>query len=196
MSDGKVSIFFEGKPMGCRAGTTVGAALWEKGIRHLSHSHKYGNHRGLTCARSQCTACLMRVDGVPNVRVCELPVAEGMKVEKQDTGTFYGPPMQKMLSIGGNLFPVGFYYKWFTKPALISQFFLDMIRPMTGVGRIPDPASLPALPPAPEGNGPIEIPSTDLGHLDTLIIGAGPSGLAQLRAFQSAETRSNQICRR
>ena len=178
MSTDKVTISFEGKPLACRADTSVAVALWENGVRHLSHSHKYGHPRGLTCARSQCTACLMRVDGVPNVRTCELTVAHGMRVEKQEAGTFYGPPMQKMLSIGGNLFPVGFYYKWFTKPAALSRFFLERIRPMTGVGRIPDADSLPALPAAPQ-DASIEIPSTDLGHVDTLIVGAGPSGLEE-----------------
>jgi sarcosine oxidase subunit alpha len=178
LSSDKVTIRFEGKQLECRAGTSVAVALWENGVRHLSHSHKYGHPRGVTCARSQCTACLMRVDGVPNVRVCELPVAEGMAVQKQDAGTFYAAPMQKMLSVGGNLFPVGFYYKWFTRPATLSRFFLERIRPLTGVGRLPSEASLPELPEAPNEN-PIELPSTDLGHFDTLVTGAGPSGLQE-----------------
>lgn len=176
MSTGKVTIRFEGRQLACRPGTSIAAALWENGIRHLSHSHKYGLPRGLTCARSHCTACLMRVDGVPNVRTCETPVAEGMVVQKQDSGAVYGPPMQKVLSLGGKLFPVGFYYKWFTRPAPLSRFFLERIRPLTGVGRLPDLTQLKALPAAPTSESPA-VPSTDLGRIDTLIVGAGPSGL-------------------
>ncbi len=174
-NNSQVTIIFGGKPLACRPDTSVAIALWEKGVRHLSHSHKYGKPRGVSCARGHCTSCLMRVDGIPNVRTCHTPVQEGMVVEVQDAGAFYGPPMQKMLRIGGNLFPVGFYYKWFTKPAVLSRFFLDQIRPLTGVGRLPSGnVQLPT-----ENLTATEtIPSTNLGNLGTLVIGAGPSGLA------------------
>ena len=62
---------------------------------------------------------------------------EGLEVERQDAGAFYAAPMQKMLSAGHAFFPVGFYYKWFTKPPAMSRFFLDRIRPLTGIGRLP-----------------------------------------------------------
>lgn len=168
-----VTIRFEGKNLTCHADTTVAVALWENGVRHLSHSPKYGRPRGVTCARGQCTACLMRVDGVPNVRVCETPVAEGMTVERQDAGTFYAPLLQKSLEAGGPIFPVGFYYKWFTKPASLSRFFLSRIRPMTGVGRLPD-----ATPTADT------TPAVDLGRYATVVVGAGPSGLAAAAAAE------------
>jgi len=175
VSKDNVTILFAGKSIACRADTSVGAALWENGVRHLSHSHKYGKPRGLTCGRGHCTSCLMRIDGVPNVRTCTTPVRDGMVVEKQDAGAFYGPPMQKVLSIGGNLFPVGFYYKWFTKPAVLSRFFLDQIRPLTGVGRIPDASEATLALPAAEDTE--TVPAKELGNVGTLVIGAGPSGL-------------------
>ena len=86
MASDKVCIRFKGKALECRPDTTVAVALWENGVRHLSHSPKYGRPRGVTCARGHCTACLMRVDGVPSVRVCETPVRDGMVVERQDAG--------------------------------------------------------------------------------------------------------------
>lgn len=162
----KATIRFEGRDLVCRADASVAAALWEHGIRHLSHSPKYGRPRGVTCARGHCTACLMRVDGVPNVRVCETPVRDGMVVERQDAGAFYGAPMQKMLALGSDLVPVGFYYKWFTKPAVLSRAFLGAIRPLTGIGRLPDAAPV---------DGPLA--AQDLGRLGTVVIGAGAAGL-------------------
>jgi hypothetical protein len=164
----KVRIRFEGKTLECRSDTTVAVALWENGIRHLSHSPKYGRPRGLTCARGHCTACLMRVDSTPNVRTCELAVREGMVIERQDAGAFYAAPMQKVLAAGSAFFPVGFYYKWFTKPPFVSRFFLDRIRPLTGIGRLPDTSN------PPEANAG---QAADLGRFDTVIVGAGPSGL-------------------
>ncbi len=174
-----VRISFEGKTLECRPDTSVAVALWENGVRHLSHSPKYGRPRGVTCARGHCTACLMRVDRTPNVRTCELPVREGMQIERQDAGAFYAAPMQKILAAGHSFFPVGFYYKWFTKPALVSRFFLDMIRPLTGVGRLPAAEhSFRSLPPAEHPQDPNAGLVVDMGRFDTVIVGAGPSGLA------------------
>ena len=92
VSNNSVTIIFNGKPVSCRADTSVGVGLWENGVRHISHSHKYGKPRGLTCARGHCTSCLMRIDGEPNVRTCLTPVREGMVVDVQDAGAFYVPP--------------------------------------------------------------------------------------------------------
>lgn len=186
MSIDSVTIVFKGKPIACRPDTTVGVALMENGITHLSHSHKYGHPRGLTCGRGHCTACLMRVDGEPNVRTCQTAVREGMVVEVQDAGAFYGPPMQKVLSMGGSLFPVGFYYKWFTRPPLISRFFLNQIRPLTGVGRLPRASNAVAA--LPEGENPEIMPSVELGNLGTLVVGAGPSGLAEALSSEGPVT--------
>jgi len=178
----KVRIQFEGKTLTCRPGTSLAVALWECDIRHISHSHKFGRPRGVTCARGHCTACLMRVDGIPNVRTCELEVREGMAVKIQDAGAFYAPPLQKVLeSAGHRFFPVGFYYKWFTRPPFLSRFFLDQLRPMTGVGRVPDSeVSLRPLPDAADSLPAAE----DLGRFRTVVIGAGPSGLTAAAAAE------------
>ncbi len=176
----KATITFDGKAVSCRPDTSLAVALWDHGVRHLSHSHKYGRPRGVTCARGHCTNCLMRVDGVPNVRTCETTVLPGMEVNTQDTGAFYGAPMQKLLSLGSAWMPVGFYYKWFTKPASLSRFFLDRIRPLTGVGRLPDAArGVRALPAAPAAE--VTTQKADLGRFANIVVGAGPTGLQAAR---------------
>lgn len=166
--------------MTCRVGTSLAVSLWEHGIRHIAHGHKFGRPRGLLCARGHCTNCLVRLDGVPNVRSCEATVQAGMVASTQDTGPFYAAPMQKMLALGSRWMPVGFYFKWFTKPATLSRIFLETIRPLTGVGRLPDAAATPssrALPAAPETpSAPTKSPH--LGRFEHVIIGGGPSGLA------------------
>ncbi len=165
MNQDNVKIHFEGKALTCRPGISLAVALFEHGIRTLSHSPKFGHPRGLTCARGHCTGCLMRVDGEPNVRSCELQVHDGMRVQRQDTGASYGPVLQKTMSKGHRLFPVGFYYKWFTRPPFVSRMFLRGIRPLTGVGRLPTGAPKP-------------IPAAESwGMFETVVVGAGPSGI-------------------
>ena len=188
MSGSTVKIIFEGKELACRAGISVAAALWENGVKVLSHSPKYGRPRGVLCARGHCTNCLMRIDGVPNVRACRTDVREGMTVARQDAGAFYGAPAQKMLDIGGSLMPVGFYYKWFTRPSALSRIFMHGIRPLTGVGRLPEPAAI-AEDEAAVANlraagavGAGEPEPRDLGTRNCVVIGGGSAGMAEALA--------------
>lgn len=182
MSGSTVKILFEGKELACRSGISVAAALWENGIKVLSRSPKYGRPRGVLCARGHCTNCLMRIDGVPNVRACQTEVRDGMTVARQDAGAFYGAPAQKMLNVGGGLMPVGFYYKWFTRPAALSKIFMQGIRPLTGVGRLPaeaavaeDEAAIAAMREA----GWTEKEPRDLGARRCVVIGGGAAGMAE-----------------
>jgi len=102
-----------------------------------------------------------------------------MDIQRQDAGAFYAATMQKILATGSAFFPVGFYYKWLTKPAFVSRFFLDRIRPLTGVGRLPDSEHpVKSLPPTSNPQDPDTGLAADLGRFDTVIVGAGPSGLA------------------
>lgn len=199
MANKTVTILYADKPLTCRGGTSVAVALFESGIRVLSHSPKYGRPRGLHCARGYCTGCLMRIDGAPNVRACLTEVRDGMRVERQDTGAFYGAALQRALEIGGNLLPVGFYFKWFTRPALLSRIFLRWLRPLTGSGRLPDPdrwtrsdstiaaagesAGTEGNESAPRSSAGGEAGTVrDLGTFDSVVLGAGLSGLSALRA--------------
>jgi len=182
-----VTITVDGRDLTCAAGTSLAAALWNHGIRTLSHSHKYGRPRGFSCARGHCTNCLMRVDGVPNIRTCETTIRDGMLVTTQGAGPVYAAPMQRALSLGRRWVPVGFYYKWFTTPASLSRFFLERIRPLAGVGVLPDRVrELPATPATTLQLDSTQLDNTQLGHFETVIIGGGYSGLSA--AGQSNET--------
>ncbi len=71
--DGKKIEAFEGEP--------IAAAMFAAGLRSSRTTPKYDEPRGVYCNRGRCTDCIMRVDGVPNVRTCITMVKEGMKVE-------------------------------------------------------------------------------------------------------------------
>lgn len=84
--DTPVHFTFEGQRIEAFKGESVAAALFALGVRELSRSVKFGRPRGFFCAIGKCSSCMMRVNQVPNVRTCIVPVEDGMVVERQDIG--------------------------------------------------------------------------------------------------------------
>lgn len=78
-----VTFTFEGQQMTGYEGETIAAALHAAGVRTLHESAKKHRPRGLFCAIGNCSSCLMKVNGIPNVRVCVEPLREGIVVERQ-----------------------------------------------------------------------------------------------------------------
>ena len=78
------AIVVDGRTIPARAGESVTSALLAAGRPLLSRSPKYHRPRGPFCLASSCAACLVRVAGVPNVRACETPCADGLVVETQN----------------------------------------------------------------------------------------------------------------
>ncbi|BBE30346.1 hypothetical protein OSSY52_04870 [Tepiditoga spiralis] len=81
--ENRVNFLFEGKEVYGYEGETIAASLHALGIWEYgegAHSH---TPRGLFCAIGHCSSCLMKVDGVPNTRICVTKIKEGMIVEKQ-----------------------------------------------------------------------------------------------------------------
>jgi len=79
-----VTITVDGTPIRAREGDTVASALVAAGWTRLRRTEKRGEARGVFCANGKCTDCVMTVDGVPNVRTCLTPVAEGMRITSQE----------------------------------------------------------------------------------------------------------------
>jgi sarcosine oxidase subunit alpha len=79
----KITFQFEGQKIEAYENESIAAALFAAGVKVLSRS-KHSNHpKGWFCGIGKCCSCMMRVDGVPNVRTCVVPVREGMSVERQ-----------------------------------------------------------------------------------------------------------------
>ena len=79
----EVTFTFEGQELKGYEGDTIAAALHAAGVRSLHETEKKHRHRGLFCAIGNCSSCLMKVNGIPNVRVCVEPLREGITVERQ-----------------------------------------------------------------------------------------------------------------
>ncbi|WP_456450028.1 FAD-dependent oxidoreductase [Palaeococcus sp. (in: euryarchaeotes)] len=79
----KIKIYFEGQPLDAYEGETIAMALHAAGIRVLSYSGEKHRPRGLFCAIGKCSSCLVKVNGIPNVRSCITLVEDGMRIERQ-----------------------------------------------------------------------------------------------------------------
>ena len=79
----EVTFTYEGQELKGYEGETIAAALHAAGVRSVHESEKKHRHRGLFCAIGNCSSCLMKVNGIPNVRVCVEPLREGIAVERQ-----------------------------------------------------------------------------------------------------------------
>lgn len=79
----KVSFIFEGKELEGYCDEPIAAALVAANIKVLSYSKKLKRSRGFFCAIGNCSSCLMKVNGVPNVRTCVTRLEKGMIVERQ-----------------------------------------------------------------------------------------------------------------
>lgn len=79
----ELSFTYNGVEMKGYESDTIASALHANGIKELSHSEVDHRPRGFYCAIGNCSSCLMEVDGEPNVRVCIVPLKEGMDVRTQ-----------------------------------------------------------------------------------------------------------------
>ena len=91
-------------------GDSVASALYRAGIRTFSRSLKYHRRRGLYCGTGECPNCLVTVDGIPGVRSCVTPAADGMRVRRERGWPSVERDALAILDRLHVLLPVGFYY--------------------------------------------------------------------------------------
>ena len=65
-------------------GDSIASALHAAGVKKLTASLKYNRPRGFFCGIGKCSSCLMKVNGIPNVRTCIAPLKNGVHVNTQE----------------------------------------------------------------------------------------------------------------
>lgn len=75
-----IKFTYNGKPVLAYNGESIAAALTAADIRVFRNSRKYHEPRGVFCAIGHCTDCIMKVNGVENVKTCMTIAEEGMEV--------------------------------------------------------------------------------------------------------------------
>ena len=82
--DKKLRFYFNNKILYGFDGDSIASALHAQGVKKFTRSQKYNRPRGFFCGIGKCSSCLMRVNGVPNVRTCIAPLKDNIFVEIQD----------------------------------------------------------------------------------------------------------------
>jgi predicted molibdopterin-dependent oxidoreductase YjgC len=83
VADAPVRITVEGRPVHCRAGDSVAAALFAAGVIACRDTAVSEVPRGPYCMMGVCYDCLVNIDGMANQQACMTPVRAGMAVRRQ-----------------------------------------------------------------------------------------------------------------
>ena len=136
---GKAIMFqFNGRPVAGYTGETIAAALYAGGLRIFSRSFKYHRPRSLFCLAGHCSHCLMRVNGIPNVRTCTVAVQPDMKVESQNAWPSLKFDVAAVSGYLDFLIRPGFQYRRFIRPRWLYHIWEKFLRRMAGIGTLSD----------------------------------------------------------
>ena len=83
LTEQPIQIFVDERPLTCRAGDSVAAALLAAGMDACRETVVSGRARGPYCMMGVCYDCLAIVDGVASTQTCLVTVRDGMCVERQ-----------------------------------------------------------------------------------------------------------------
>jgi sarcosine oxidase, subunit alpha len=174
-----VSFEFEGRMLTANDGDTVAAALLRNGVRILSRSSKYHRPRGYRCGMGHCSACSMRVDGLPGVRTCVTRVRPGMRVEREHGLPGAGVDVLRAAELLAPLLSAGFYYRWFRRSPALWGFAERVLAQVAGQGALPSAE-------AAERFGMARCRRVEA---DVLVVGGGVAGLSASVAAAEAGSR-------
>jgi sarcosine oxidase subunit alpha len=149
------------------ADESIAAAALASGTRVLSRSLKYHRPRTFFCMEGHCSGCLVRLDGVPNLRACQAPCTHGSEVEGQNA---FPSAEVDLLGAVDFLFSRGLdHHTLMTSSSVLNKLANKVVRQLSGLGKLPNaPAN--------------EWPDVAERAIDVCVIGAGPAGLAAATA--------------
>lgn len=147
-----------------REGESLLASVARRGWPYLSRSIRYHRPRGPFCGTGDCTGCLVRVDGRPNVRACRYRPADGDRIRCENS---WPNPRFDLFGALDALLPHGIdTLRGLRRPAWLAPLYQRVVRRLAGYGE-PAPVSFRAPAPAPV-----------LLTTEVAVVGAGRAGRA------------------
>ncbi len=168
--DATVTIELDGDQLQAREGEPIACAVIANDQLIFSRSPKYHRPRGPFCMTGACAQCLMRVDGIPNVATCRVPVKAGMRLERQNA-----LPDARIDLLRANDFV---FRDWFNHHEFMAGWpiaehvLLKIARQLSGLGVLPERAA--------DRREPALIEAHEL-----VVVGAGAAGLAAARELST-----------
>ncbi len=149
---------------------SIAAAALASGTRVMSRSLKYHRPRSFFCLEGHCSGCLVRLDGVPNLRACQSPCTNGAEAAGQNA---FPSAEVDLLGAVDFLFSRGLdHHTLMTGSSVLNKLANKVVRQLSGLGKLPArEAPLPAV-----GDRAV----------DLCVIGGGPAGLAAALAGRRA----------
>ena len=179
---GDVHFSFDGRALTGIAGDTLASALLANGIHLVGRSFKYHRPRGILAAGVEEPNALVEVDRgggrcTPNLRATQMELYDGLIARSQNRFPSLAFDLGAAAGLVARMLPAGFYYKTFMWPASFwKRVYEPAIRAAAGLGRAPTIAD------------PDRYAHT-YAHCETLVIGAGPAGLAAALAAAATGAR-------
>lgn len=176
----EVAFSFNGRRYHGHKGDTLASALLANGVHLVGRSFKYHRPRGILGSGSEEPNALVQLgQGArtdPNMRATVVELFEGLRATSQNCWPTLRLDIGAINDRFSGLFPAGFYYKTFMRPARLWMLYEKFIRKAAGLGRAPmerDPDRY----------------EQQHAHCDVLVIGAGPAGLAAAKAAGATGAR-------
>jgi sarcosine oxidase subunit alpha len=161
-----ISFTFDGRPRAIRPGLPLAPSIEPGRLPTLQRSIRYHRPRAPFCGVGSCTGCLVRVNGVPNVRACEYDPKPGDVVRTENA---WPSPRHDLLGAIDLLFRRGLdTLHGFRRPRFAAPLYHRVIRRLAGYGHLAD------APPA-------SVPPGRAETTDVLVLGGGPAGRAAAR---------------
>jgi sarcosine oxidase subunit alpha len=145
------------------AGESIAAAALASGTRVMSRSLKYHRPRTFFCLEGHCSGCLVRLDGVPNLRACQTPCTPGAEAAGQNA---FPSAEVDLLGAVDFLFSRGLdHHTLMTSSSMLNRLANKVVRQLSGLGKLP-------------ARGAVSLPPVGERRVDVCVIGGGPAGLA------------------
>lgn len=178
--DHEIEFTFNGRLYRGHPGDTLASALLANGVHFVGRGFKYHRPRGIFAAGAEEPNALIQLGHgprtEPNLRATQVALYDGLTATSQNVWPSLRFDLASVNQWVSRFLPAGFYYKTFMWPASQWMRYEHVIRKAAGLGK------------APTDRDPDRYEKMH-DHVDVLIVGGGPAGLAAALAAAATGAR-------